>query len=140
MLANRLATRDTTLPDGTFLSKGTSIAISATGNWDASLFPEPQTFDPYRFLRLRNTPGQEHKAHLVSTSPEVLGFSHGKHACPGRFFAANEVKIALVHLLLRYDWSLVEGKVPKVYESGAMLVSDPVAEIGIRRRRAEIDV
>ncbi|KXJ90272.1 hypothetical protein Micbo1qcDRAFT_164807 [Microdochium bolleyi] len=32
-----------------------------------------------------------------------MGFSHGSHACPGRFFAANQLKIALSHIALHYD-------------------------------------
>jgi hypothetical protein len=26
------------------------------------------------------------------------------HACPGRFFASNEVKVAVIFLLLRFEW------------------------------------
>ncbi|KAJ1325847.1 tenellin biosynthesis cytochrome P450 monooxygenase [Microdochium nivale] len=40
---------------------------------------------------------------LVSTSDKFMGFSHGSHACPGRFFAANQLKIALAHIALHYD-------------------------------------
>ena len=32
-----------------------------------------------------------------------LPFGLGKHACPGRHFAVNEIKFALHHLLLKYD-------------------------------------
>ena len=32
-----------------------------------------------------------------------LPFGLGKHACPGRQFAVNEIKVALHHLLLKYD-------------------------------------
>ncbi|CAI2163292.1 20710_t:CDS:2 [Funneliformis geosporum] len=47
--------------------------------------------------------------HLESKSPasrvekNFLTFGFGKHACPGRFFAVNEIKIALHYLLLKYD-------------------------------------
>jgi len=39
-----------------------------------------------------------------------IGFGHGMHACPGRFFAGNELKVALAHLLLKYDWKMPEGE------------------------------
>lgn len=31
---------------------------------------------------------------------------HGKHACPGRFFASNEIKILLILVLMNYNVSL----------------------------------
>ncbi|KAK7989928.1 Vacuolar calcium ion transporter [Apiospora arundinis] len=40
---------------------------------------------------------------LINTSDHFMGFSHGSHACPGRFFAANQMKIALGHIALRYE-------------------------------------
>ncbi len=52
-------------------------------------------------------------AHLVSTSVDHVGFGHGQQACPGRFFAASEIKIVFVYLLLSYDWKLPDGAVPK---------------------------
>lgn len=30
-------------------------------------------------------------------------FRHGKHACPGRFFAVNEIKVLLTYTLVHYD-------------------------------------
>ncbi|KAL8321744.1 hypothetical protein RB597_007842 [Gaeumannomyces tritici] len=56
-------------------------------------------FDIYRFYRIRENAEAraEAKAQLVSTSPDfVAPFGYGKHACPGRFFAAAEIKIILV--------------------------------------------
>jgi cytochrome P450 len=40
---------------------------------------------------------------LVTTSPTFLAFSHGPNACPGRFFAANQMKLTLAHIALYYD-------------------------------------
>lgn len=42
-----------------------------------------------------------------------MGFGFGRHSCPGRFFAANEVKIALCHILLKYDFKLAEAERPE---------------------------
>jgi cytochrome P450 len=46
-----------------------------------------------------------------------LPFGLGKHACPGRQFAINEIKIALHYLLLKYDIrkSSSEKIKPKIY-------------------------
>ena len=44
---------------------------------------------------------------------------HGKHACPGRFFAANEIKILLVYALMNYDIKIPDGteQLPSIWYS-----------------------
>ncbi|RHZ62804.1 putative cytochrome P450 monooxygenase [Aspergillus thermomutatus] len=134
----RVAQDDIKLSDGTLIPKGSDILVSSHKMWDPAVYPNPETFDPYRFLRLRETPGHETSAQLVSPSPEHLGFGYGKHACPGRFFAANEVKIALCHILLKYDFKLADGCKPTVRKNGIALNSDPLAKLIVRRRQEEI--
>ncbi|PGH15783.1 hypothetical protein AJ79_02163 [Helicocarpus griseus UAMH5409] len=134
----RLAQEDIELSDKTIIPKGSVCFVSSNKSWDPNVYQDPNTFDPYRFLRLRETPGNETWAQLVSPSPENLGFGFGKHACPGRFFAANEVKIALCHMLLKYDIRLAEGCKPTTRTNGLSLVADPFARISIKRREDEI--
>jgi len=136
----RIALREITLSDGTIIPKNTTVAASESRMWDPSVYPQPEKWDGTRFLKLREESGKEHVAQLVSTSPEHLGFGHGQHACPGRFFAANEVKIALVHLLLKYEWRLPEGVVPKVRSFGFSLGADPFLKMEYRRRETEIEL
>lgn len=93
---HRLATTDVTLSNGMHIKKGQMTGISSHNMWSPEIYENPEMFDGYRFLQRRKLPGYEMKSQLVSTSTDHLGFSHGKHACPGRFFAANEVKIAMV--------------------------------------------
>ncbi|TRM65953.1 hypothetical protein BD626DRAFT_535397 [Schizophyllum amplum] len=40
---------------------------------------------------------------LVSTSASFLGWGLGKHQCPGRFFAAVEMKMMLAYVVGRFD-------------------------------------
>ncbi|KAI9155751.1 Cytochrome P467 monooxygenase [Paramyrothecium foliicola] len=135
----RLALEDVTLPDGMTIKKGQKLAVGLTHMWSEEHYKDALKFDPYRFLRMRETPGEDHMAHLVSTSPDHLGFGHGVHACPGRFFASNEVKIALCHLLLKYDWKLPDGPKPQPISSGMSFNTNPNAKLLIRRRKEEID-
>lgn len=93
---HRVAMTDVTLSNGTTIKKGEKMGISSHTMWSPQVYEDPDKFDGYRFLERRKLPGLEMKSQLVSTSTDHLGFSHGKHACPGRFFAANEVKIAMV--------------------------------------------
>ena len=45
----------------------------------------------------------------MTTGEDAISFGHGKHACPGRFFASNEIKVILVGLLMRYEFKFMEG-------------------------------
>ncbi|KAH8802426.1 cytochrome P450 monooxygenase [Xylogone sp. PMI_703] len=136
----RVVLNDITLSDGTELHKGDTVAVSSHRMWDPEVYPNPEQFDGYRFLKMRDIPGKEHVSQLVSTSPDHLGFGYGKHACPGRFFVANEIKIALCHLLLQYDWMIPEGHEPKTMVLGFSLVADPRAKILVRRRREDMPI
>lgn len=107
--------------------------------WGPESYDNALEFDPYRYVRMRES-GEENKAHLVSTSPDHLGFGHGVHACPGRFMAANEIKILLCHLLLKYDWKLPEGAEPKSSFLGFRLDGDKTTNLLIRRRTEELDI
>ncbi|KAG7284932.1 hypothetical protein NEMBOFW57_009547 [Staphylotrichum longicolle] len=127
--------------DGTFIPKGSSIAVTARNQWDPKIYDKPDEWDGRRFLRMRDTPGQEHLAQLVSTSPDHLAFGHGQHACPGRFFASNEAKVILIHLLLKYDWRLPEGApAPQIRHYAWSLRTDPATKLQYRRRKPEIEL
>jgi len=137
----RISLNDVKLSDGTYLPRNTISAVASTAHWDPSIYSDPETFDGARFLKMRSEAGKENVAQFVSTSPNYLGFGHGQHACPGRFFASNEIKIILCHILLKYDWRLVkDAPPPKVHVHGWMLVSDSTTHLEIRRRKEEIDI
>ncbi|KAJ4154107.1 hypothetical protein LMH87_010570 [Akanthomyces muscarius] len=136
----RLVKESFTLEDGTPLKKGQKLGVTSTHFRDASNHENPDTWDPYRFVRMRDDPERQNAAHLVSTTPEHNAFGHGQHACPGRFFAANEIKVALLGILIKYDFELPENVESQVYENGLSLVSDPMVALRFRRREAEIDL
>ncbi|KAL1982503.1 hypothetical protein VTN96DRAFT_1228 [Rasamsonia emersonii] len=140
---NRLVMKDITLSDGTVLPKGASVAISSHPVMtDASIYEDPERYDGRRFWRKRQEPGNEHRYQFVTTSPEHLGFGHGQHACPGRFFAANEIKIVLAHLLMKYDWTFADkdrGR-PKTLTIGTENIVDPTVVLLFKSRKPEIDL
>ncbi|KAL4972047.1 cytochrome P450 [Aspergillus desertorum] len=138
---HRLAEKTIKLSDGTVIPKRSNLIVSSQRMWDVSIYPSPEKFDPYRFLRLRETPGHETSAQFVSPSPEHMGFGFGKHACPGRYFAANEIKIALCHILLKYDFQLTEAwKNPRPIAWGMGLSAEPRAMMEIRRKKEDIQL
>ena len=137
---NRLVKESFVLSDGTALTKGEKICVTSTNLQDPSNHENPGEWDPYRFVRMRDDPSKQNLAHMVSTSGDHNAFGHGQHACPGRFFATNEIKIALLVILLKYDIGLCADQTSKVYEFGYSLASDPFAKLRFRRRESEIDL
>jgi cytochrome P450 len=104
-----------TLSTGVTLPKSSHLFLTTEGHYSPEFYPSPDKFIPDRFLQIRESGDVKasSKSHFVTTSPEHLGFGHGRNSCPGRFFASNELKIALVHLLLKYDWKYSpEGRLP----------------------------
>ncbi|KAF4943605.1 hypothetical protein FGADI_13296 [Fusarium gaditjirri] len=135
----RSATADVTLPNGDIFKKGDKLIGNLSHMWDSDTYDNALQFDPYRYVKMRQT-GDDKKAHLVSTSADHMGFGHGIHACPGRFFAANEIKILLCHLLLKYDWKLPEGFTPQPPFSGFKFFGDFSSNLLVRRRTEELDL
>lgn len=112
--------------------------VEDTGPRDPSIYPSPETFDMYRYYKWRQQPGEENKHQFVTTSPDNMGFGHGEHACPGRFFASNEIKILFCFLLIRYDFRYVPGeKMPALIPFEVLLNVDGNARVQVRRREAE---
>lgn len=134
---NRIALKDYTFSDGTFIPKGTSVAACATPvHMDPSVYPEPEKFDPYRFYRLMERDGEANQHLVVKTSLEYLPFGHGSHACPGRFFAANQLKLMIGHLLLNYDIELEQpGALPERVWFEAAVLPHQTAKILYRKRQ-----
>ncbi|KZT24788.1 cytochrome P450 [Neolentinus lepideus HHB14362 ss-1] len=133
---NRIALKDWTFSDGTFIPKGTSIAACATPvHMDETVYPDPQKFDAYRFYRMMEHHDSEVGQHLlVKTSLEYLPFGHG--TCPGRFFAANQMKLMIGYLLLNYDIELeTPGVMPKRVWFEAAVRPNPNANILYRKRQ-----
>ncbi|RSL54937.1 hypothetical protein CEP54_009622 [Fusarium duplospermum] len=134
----RLDLDDVKLSDGTVIPKNTGVAVSSHRMWDPSLHPNPDQWDGTRFYKMRDDPAKQNSSQLVSTSPDYLAFGHGQNACPGRFFASNEVKIALIQIILKYDFELKERASPQIYKHGFTLSGDPFLELRIRRRAEEV--
>ncbi|KAJ5505176.1 Cytochrome P450 [Penicillium fimorum] len=129
----RKALKDVTLPNGLTIPRGTNVAVDSSMMWNPAIYPNPSSYDAYRFLRLRESGNTA--AALASTSLEHITFGIGKPICPGRFFATNEVKIAVAKILLTYDVRIPDGMTPKIIEIGFEMLSDPGAKLEIRKRK-----
>ncbi|KIJ05676.1 hypothetical protein PAXINDRAFT_21085 [Paxillus involutus ATCC 200175] len=133
---SRKAMKDFTFSDGTVLPQGTIIgAASQAIHLDNRIYDNAGTFDPFRFADMRDADGEGTKHSFVSTNPEYLPFGYGKHACPGRFFAANELKTMLAHVLLTYDIKLEDNATrPRSWHIGGTIAAHPTAKVMFRKR------
>ncbi|KLU92243.1 hypothetical protein MAPG_11189 [Magnaporthiopsis poae ATCC 64411] len=136
----RRATTDIEMPGGLKIRKGEVVSIDVSRLRSPDYYENPDKFDIHRFVNMRETAGGEHKGQLVSVHPDFINFGLGKYACPGRFFAANEVKIALCHLLLKFDWELVPGTSLEPVHFGTSPRMDPSIRVRYKRRVPEFDI
>ncbi|KZT01552.1 cytochrome P450 [Laetiporus sulphureus 93-53] len=133
---DRKAMKDFRFSDGTFVPAGTYIAAPAVAmHHDEDVYPDAHTFNPWRFSDSCNERDDFQRQHTITTSPYFLLFGHGKHACPGRFFAVNELKAMLAHMVVSYDMKMdQEGEVPASKWIANALIPHPTAEVEFRRR------
>ncbi|KAF9233836.1 cytochrome P450 [Melanogaster broomeanus] len=134
----RRAPKDFTFSDGTMIPKGTMVSFASRfTHLDNELYENAETFDPFRFsdMRDREEDGEGAKYQMASTSPEYLAFGHGRHACPGRFFAASELKTMLAHIVVSYDIKLEDGAArPESLRFLSYLAANTGAKLMFRRR------
>ncbi|KAK8012516.1 cytochrome P450 [Apiospora marii] len=111
----RVARKEFRFRDGTVIPKGTRLGVPTVAiHQDASLYTNPDAFDGFRFSKLREEHHNGTTMHeAASTGLEYLTFGHGKHVCPGRFFATDLMKLVLAVLVIRYDFKLPPNTKPR---------------------------
>ncbi|KAI2621684.1 cytochrome P450 [Hypoxylon sp. NC1633] len=133
---------------------------------DPEVYPDPYDFKPFRFAEKRaagpcaaegqngngNGNGvmkgeekeksssssyvQRARQAFATTSHDYLAFGHGRHACPGRFFAASELKLMLAYIVMNYDFDFETSRGrPENFWFGMNRIPPMKATIRVRRRR-----
>ncbi|KAJ6544498.1 cytochrome P450, partial [Mycena capillaripes] len=122
--------------DGMVLPYGAFISVAAgPTHYDTSKHDNATTFDGFRYARER-ADQDIFKRHMISTGVDHLPFGTGKHACPGRFFAATELKAMLAHLVINYDVKAeVEGVRPADFTFGTIVAPSPEGKVLFRKRQ-----
>jgi cytochrome P450 len=129
---------DLKLSNGFTIPKGNLIAFPNT-RFDMSAAteksPDPDEFDGFRYAKLRAIPGQESKHQLIGPGSDSLTWGYGSHVCPGRAFAATELKVILIHLLENFEIKLKDGdKRPKNSSQDFQIMPHPEATIMLTPR------
>ena len=147
MLAfQRAVTKSISLSDSTNIPAGSHIAVASSQMAsDPSRFTNPEVFDPLRFYNMRQRSAADANKHQFSSiDNSQLPFGYGRHACPGRFFASQEIKAFLVGVLMTYDIRLVPGEGEKKgketrpgnWSFEIQIMPDPTACIQFRKIQA----
>ncbi|THU87417.1 cytochrome P450 [Dendrothele bispora CBS 962.96] len=116
--SDRKVLKDFTFTDGTRVPAGSIITIPAFAmHHDERHYDDPDQFKPFRFSEMRDSEGGSIKHQMITPNQDYFFFGTGRHACPGRFFAVNELKTLVAHTLLTYDVKL---------EGDSKVIPDPV--------------
>lgn len=122
-------------PDGTYLPRGTRVTIAvgyAMRDPEFAGIDGPEHYDPFRFAKSQGPASK--RPGMTNVSDSFLSFGLGKHACPGRFFAGQEMKMLLGHLLINYEIETLKER-PKDKPFASVAVPDGKATIRVRRRK-----
>ncbi|KAL9138154.1 MAG: hypothetical protein Q9175_000625 [Cornicularia normoerica] len=135
---DRQTLRPLNLKDGTHIPKGTYLALPVADTpTNQSLISDPETFDPWRFYSLRSRSAEDgDRFQFTSTDVRYSHFGYGKHACPGRFFAGQQIKATLALIIRDFDIKLQDGvsKRPANWVYGLHAVPDPKVKVLFKRR------
>ncbi|KAI1089148.1 cytochrome P450 [Rostrohypoxylon terebratum] len=129
------------LGHGITVTKGVRMAFPTQNiHLDPEYYEDPKRFDAFRFSRAfegldeANLQAKAQERELVVTPTlSFLPLGYGRHACPGRWFAAQTMKQALAYIVLNYDVELI-GK-PVTRKALVNTMVPPVdAKMRIRRK------
>lgn len=136
MAITRKATSSFGLSDGTWIPKGTYIAVAGEAMaLDPEFYDEPEKFNARRFLDKKGKP--------ISPDREFSGiepgngmWGAGRLTCPGRHYASALSKMIVANLLLKYDISFPEGQTtpPPQVEDDSNILPDMTQVIILKER------
>jgi ent-kaurene oxidase len=132
----RIMQQSYTLENGTHLPKGAYVCVAAHAiENDPKVFPEPEKFDGLRSFNMQGASTESRTNAFAATDTTVLGFGHGKTACPGRFFASLVIKMSIIKLITEYDFKFLPGQGrPKNWVAHEFLFASPWDKIYMKRK------
>lgn len=132
--SHREVVRGFRLSNGQWVPRGATVELPSRAVYlDPAHYPDANAFDGLRHFRQRQGGAARDHARnqFVTSNEENLMFGLGRHACPGRFFAANEIKILLAKILLAFDFKNEDGSLERYpdMEVGPLIAPDHHKEL-----------
>lgn len=105
---------------------------------DPEVYHEAERYNAFRYAAPggNDTAGaylQNKQNSLSMPSDNFLAWGNGRHACPGRFFAAHLMKAMLAHVLVKYDVK-AEGRKPKGLDRNEFPIPSVTATFDVKLR------
>ncbi|PBK90633.1 cytochrome P450 [Armillaria gallica] len=130
----RTTLKDFVFSDGTVVPAGVQIVVaSLSTHIDEENYEDPLEFRPWRFSEKGTQEGAGiHHYYMATLSLDFILFGNGRVQCPGRFFAVNELKALMSHVLLNYDVKLDNFPTPVWFADNQM--PNPASKVLFRKR------
>ncbi|KAK0230008.1 cytochrome P450 [Armillaria nabsnona] len=130
---HRMTRKDFVFSDGTVVPAGIQIVVaSLSTHTDEENYEDPLEFKPWRFSEMRQQEGDGIRNYMTSLSLDFVHFGNGPSACPGRFFAVNELKALMSYVLLNFDVKL--DKFPTPVWLSETQMPNPASKVLFRKR------
>jgi len=112
---------------GLVIEKGIAVGFNIQAmHYDEEFFPNPEAFNPERFL----------PENLTHPQYAYMPFGLGPRNCLGMRFALLEIKLCVCNLLLKYRFNKApETKVPLEFKIGSVLLSVNTLPLLVEERK-----
>ncbi|CAN1225196.1 Cytochrome P450 90B1 [Linum perenne] len=85
------------------------LPVIAAVHLDGSVFEDPQSFNPWRWLQTNNGRGSSTAPNVAAPNNNYfMPFGGGPRLCAGSELAKLEMAVFIHHLVLNYEWELAE--------------------------------
>ena len=124
----------------------TVAILSWNRHHDPEVYSNPDEFDAFRFSRPREAFSDSEDREqwlklqnlsMTSVGKDNLAFGMGRHSCPGRFFAQQELKLLLSYLVMNYEVEQLEER-PENVGIGGSGMPPGSSMIRVRRRKSAV--
>ncbi|KAJ5448158.1 Ent-kaurene oxidase [Penicillium cf. griseofulvum] len=85
---------------------------------DPDCYSDPFIFNSFRFSDTNQVAAARKAPSIATTTDTFHAFGHGRHACPGRLFAAQTIKLMLAYLVQHYEADPLKHVVEKEVQVG----------------------
>ncbi|KEY73815.1 hypothetical protein S7711_03114 [Stachybotrys chartarum IBT 7711] len=116
-LSRDVAADEFDVGNGVMLPKGVRVVFPTLSiHHDSAFYDNASQYDAFRFSRQFEGPKDEvekqkgERDSITANNKSFLAFGYGRHACPGRWYAAQVLKQMLAYLVLNYDIEVIDKR------------------------------